>query len=138
MESFVMAVMEQYGGALVAVAGVLGALVFIWQKAVIPVRRWAIRMGATIESLNEVAQAQLTGNGGSSLLDKVGKIEPNHDEVKAALTAAEDAVKAELLRAELKETERWTDLDRRLKAIESHPPTVTIHNDPHIGPSAVA
>lgn len=86
------AILQQYGAALVTVAGVLGAVIFIWQRAVVPTRRWATRMGQTVESLNELTTAQLTNNGGGSLLDKVDRIDPNHEEARGHWSALESAL----------------------------------------------
>lgn len=125
MESFMVdagTLIERYSTVLTLVIGAIAVTGVLWRVVLRPILESVRELAEQMQALRVVAEAQLTGNGGTSLIDKVNRIEPNHTEVKNALKAAEAV-----------ETERWSSLDQRLKALEAKPPTVVIHNDPHMG-----
>jgi hypothetical protein len=128
----VMPWIERYSTNLTILLGALAITGLAWRKVLIPALRMLGDMRDSFQAVQSLAEAQLSSNGGSSLLDKVNKIEPNHDEVKAALAATEQTVREKLESAERVETERWTSLDQRLKALEGKPAaTVIVNNDGH-------
>jgi hypothetical protein len=73
------------------ISGITGIGLFLrrvwrsWQRFRVRLRQ----LGTRIDAGMDIVEAQLTVNGGGSLLDKVNKIQGNHDEAKrdaAALT----------------------------------------------------
>lgn len=73
-----------------AVATALGAMLMFAVRAYRGVRDFMVSANAASKLIN----AELTRNGGGSLLDKVNKIEPYHIEAKRRLDAIEEGHKA--------------------------------------------
>lgn len=72
-------------GALLGALGVLGVRARRgWKKTVF--------IFARLEAVADLAEAQLTVNGGTSLLDKVNKIEANHEVAELHWTGLEDSM----------------------------------------------
>lgn len=72
--------MSELVQGLVATAAAVGALAVLWRRVVRPgvaITRRAVR---AVQSALDLIEAQLRTNGGSSLMDKVDKIEANHAE----------------------------------------------------------
>lgn len=73
--------MEQVG-VFITIGGAVGAGAVIWQKALRPGLRATRAAYMALAAVHELIEAQLRPNGGTSLVDRVGRIEIRQDETE--------------------------------------------------------
>lgn len=111
-----------------AVAAIVTALGIIWKKVIVPLyskfraaEAVVRRVVLAADRLIPFAEAQLSPNGGSSLADKINRIEPNHQAAEAHWQRLEEGQKEIARKFEEKHGEITTLLEAhssRLEAIE--------------------
>lgn len=109
---------ERYSAVLTLVLGAIAVTGVLWRVVLRPMLIALRELAEQMQALRTVAEAQLTPNGGGSLVDKVNQIGPNHEFAKDQWTELRGLI---------------TDVQGRVKAIEEKSPTVVIHNEPRIG-----
>ena len=85
---------------LVSVAGGLTALSVAWKKvawpAIIGIWHAQQEIADTVRALNRIVDAQLTVNGGGSLIDKANQAAVNHEAAMAAVASLRDEIRTEI------------------------------------------
>ncbi len=122
------ALLAEWAIHLGAVAAIVTAVGIIWKKVAVPLYQ-KVRAAETVvrrvilaaDRLLPFAEGQLKPNGGSSLADKINRIEPNHIAAEDHWKRLEDGQQALARRFEEKHGEITTLLQshtERLEAIE--------------------
>lgn len=75
-------------GVLVSIAAAVGAWVLIWTKALRPFVRGVRKVKAKIEVVHDIANRELTHNGGTSLKDAVKRIDQRTEAVEQRVAGA--------------------------------------------------
>lgn len=69
-------------GVIVTIGGAVGGAAVIWQKGVRPGLRATRSAYLAISAVHELIEAQLRPNGGSSVIDRLTRIEARQDETE--------------------------------------------------------
>ena len=102
---------------LTALTAIGAALTWIARRIRKAIRR-AQHLGRRLDAVADIADAQLTINGGGSMLDKVNKIEANHLVAEKHWKALEEA-QSDILTASQQHAETLVGLVMRFQGVES-------------------